>query len=187
MHKSKIKICRSIGERIFSKCNRLTTLIPPGVRQGRGRRRKNLSEFGAQLKEKQKLKFSYGLREAQLKRYFRSAPQRLLEKLERRLDNTIFRLGLADSRNVARQLVSHGHVFVNDKRVNIPSYETKINDRIKLSKPPPELKEMLKKYQPAVWLSLNKETLEGKVVGLPSKGELSQAFNTQLVTEYYSR
>lgn len=185
MLKSKIKICRSLGEKIFPKCSRVSVLTPPGM-HGR-KRKKKVSEFGVQLKEKQKLKFSYGLRESQLKRYFQNNPLNLVETLEKRLDNVLYRLGLAESRASARQLVSHGHIFVNKKRVNISSYEVKTNDQIILNNLSPAAKEILKKYQPPEWLSLNRELGEGKVVGLPNKENIDRGFNTQLVTEYYSR
>ena len=185
MQKSKLKICRAIGERVYLKCEKLPTLMP--IVRKKGRRRKNVSEFKTQLKEKQKLKFSYGLREKQLKHDFKKNPKKLMETLERRLDNVIYRLGLAGSRNIARQIISHGHVFVNNKRVDISSYKVKINDEIKMDNAGAELKEILKKFEPLPWLSLNKEKLEGKIVGLPNISELERAHNVQLVTEFYSK
>ena len=194
---------RALGEKLFlkgerclsPKCAVVRRPYRPGA-HGRDRRRA-LSEFGQQLQEKQKIRLTYGLKEAQFRRFFKGALKKggesniILEKLERRLDNVIFRLGFAVSRSIARQTVSHSHILVNNKIVNIPSYEVKIGDIITIkptSKNLPLFKELsaqLKKYEPPSWLALDKEKLEAKVVSLPSN--IQTPFNINLVVEYYSR
>ena len=115
----------------------------------------------------------------------------IIQLLERRLDNSVFRLGLAPSRSVARQLVSHGHIVVNSRKVTIPSFSVVVGNVIGIrpaSKDHPIFKEMaeaVKKYEPPVWLNLNKETLEGKVVGLPK--DLETSFDVNVVVDYYSK
>lgn len=146
----KCRICRRAGEKLFlkeekcytPKCPLAAKSYPPGIKRGgaskRGRR--TMSEYGFQLREKQKLKFLYLLREQQFKNYIQKALRgggtdiisRLAELLELRLDNVVYRLGLAKSRSVARQLVSHGHIAINDKKINIPSYQVKIGDKISI-------------------------------------------------------
>ena len=194
---------RSLGTRLFlkaSRCNsqKCVTVRRP-VRPGmHGKSRRSLSEIGEQLMEKQKIKFSYGIRESQMKKIFLKAAEKrgvtgetIIQLLERRLDNAVFRLGLAPSRSVARQLVGHGHIIVNGRKVTIPSFSVVIGDKIGMrpaSKEHPIFKEMtetIKKYEPPVWLNLNKETLEGKVVGLPK--DLEMAFDVNMVVDYYSR
>lgn len=168
--------------------------IPPG--QHARKRKKRLSEFGEQLREKQKAKSMYGLFEKQFKKLFRNAiSQRgetgelLVALLETRLDNVVYRLGFAKSRAGARQLVSHGHVLVNEGRVNIPSYQVKVDDIISVSdksqKNPAVLQAMedSQDFLPYV----KREGAVGKLLRLPKKEDLEAPFNTQLIIEYYSR
>ncbi|KKQ34814.1 MAG: 30S ribosomal protein S4 [Microgenomates group bacterium GW2011_GWA2_37_6] len=168
--------------------------IPPG--QHARKRKKRLSEFGEQLREKQKAKAMYGLFEKQFKKLFRNALSQksetgelLIALLETRLDNVVYRLGFARSRAGARQLVSHGHVLVNGKRVNIPSYQIKVDDVITLSdksqKNPGVLQaiEENKDFLPYV----KREGAVGKLLRMPKKEDLEVPFNTQLIIEYYSR
>ncbi|MBI2588013.1 30S ribosomal protein S4 [Candidatus Azambacteria bacterium] len=199
------KKARALGENLFLKGSRdlspkaavLRRPYRPGV-HGKARRRAP-SEYGLQLREKQKVKLSYGVEERQFRRYFEAAKghgnagELLLEKLERRLDNVVFRLGFALSRSIARQYVSHGHVFVNGRAVTIPSYEVAVGEEITLK---PKVKETpmfqeqlltLKKAEPPAWLSLDKETLGGKVIGRPTPDIVQTPFNFQRIVEHYSR
>jgi small subunit ribosomal protein S4 len=157
-----------------------------------------LSEFGGQLQEKQKLQFSYGLREAQLARIFKEAVRRqgatgevMLGFLERRLDNTLFRLGLAPSRSVGRQLVGHGHITVNGRKVSIPSYRIRVGDVIAIREQSREhpvfkdLGEALKNYTPPSWLLMDEVKLEGTVKALPH--EFDTNIDVNMVVDYYSQ
>ncbi len=195
---------RSLGTKLFLKGSRclspkcVTVRRPtkPGV-HGKDRRRQ-LSEFGQQLQEKQKFKFSYGLRERQFRRVFVAAAKNpgvtgemIVNLLERRLDNVVYRLGFAVSRSVARQLVSHGHMLVNGRKVTIPSYAVKANDMITIR---PQSKDYLlfkdiietfKKSEPPIWLHIDPVTLTGKVVSLPKDFEIP--FDVNMVVDYYSK
>ncbi len=185
------------GERCLSpKCAFIRKPHRPG-QHGKKYRRK-LSEFGMQLQEKQKVKFSYGLSEKELRRVFEGAAEKsesviknIAEALENRLDNVVMRLGFAESRSIARQLVSHGHILVNGRRVTIPSYRLKVGDVITVrstSRSNPlfqELPSKLKNYDVPDWLSLDKETPSGKVEALPRNIELPSDIN--LVVDYYSK
>ncbi len=174
---------------------------PPGLP---GKRRKSPpSEYARQLREKQKLKAIYGLRERQFKKYVKEvlekrgkvpdASEALIKILESRLDNVVFRLGFAKSRTQARQLISHGHFMVNNRSVNIPSYLVKKGDVISL-KPQKQkkvifeqLKILLKNHQPPSWLKLNPEKLEGEVVGEPTLKEVAPPVEISRIFEYYSK
>lgn len=161
-------------------------------------RQKALSEFGQQLSEKQKIMVSYGLRENQLRRVFKEASGKkeavtgsVVNLLERRLDNTVFRMGFAPSRITARQYVSHGHFLVNGRKVTIPSYQIKVNDVITVKPSSSNLlifkgpSDNIKQYQAPSWVSVNKEKLEGKIKSLPHDIEIP--FDINLVVDYYSR
>lgn len=168
--------------------------IPPGV-HGAKRRRK-LSEFGLQLREKQKAKVTYGLLEHQFKRLVKDVQRKkgetgelLLAMLETRLDNIVYRLGFARSRFAARQLVSHGHVFVNGKRVNIPSYHVQPDDIVSLAtkmQHNPHVVKMLEEKKETLPFVVRKGT-SGKVLRLPKREDVELLFDTQLIIEYYSR
>ena len=160
--------------------------------------RKSLSEFGQQLKEKQKIKFTYGVRESYMKKLFGKAlkdpevsGEMFMKLLERRLDNALYRMGFALSRSVARQLIGHGHILVNQRKVTIPSYQVKASDVVGIrpqSKDHPAFKELagfLKQYEPPVWLALDREKLEGKVISLPKDFDIT--FDLNLVVDYYSK
>ncbi len=195
---------RRLGTRLFlkgtrcqsPKCVNARRPTPPGA-HGKDRQRP-LSEFGTQLREKQKFQWSYGLREAQMKRVFKEAMKNpavtgdvFLSFLERRLDNVAYRLGFGASRAVARQLVGHGHLFVNGRKVTVPSYRVRPNDVISIRPQSKEhaglkdLAETLKAYEPPTWLSMNKETLEGKVVAMPK--DFDNSFDVNMVVDYYSK
>ncbi|OHB21686.1 MAG: 30S ribosomal protein S4 [Parcubacteria group bacterium RIFCSPLOWO2_01_FULL_48_18] len=185
------------GERSFSpKSAVVKKPYPPGV-HGKKRRRR-VSEYGQQLIEKQKIKWSYGLREAQFKNYFKEASRAhgatgelMMQKLELRLDNVVYRLGFAISRSVGRQLVSHGHILVNDKKVMIPSYQVKPGDVVLIRpqsrgiKPFEDLAVRLQKYEPPEWLRVAKDSCSGKVIKLPPFAE--SVFDMGLVVDFYSR
>lgn len=180
---SKCKICRRLGQKLFlkgerclsPKCPMIKRPYPPGKKSKRGNR--GLSEYGKELREKQKLRFWYGLEEKQLKNYVKEilgkrgktdAESALLQKLETRLDNVIFRLGFATSHPQARQMVGHGYFQLNGKKVNYPSYQIKKGNKISISPRFTKknlfqnLKTKLKKYNPPSWLELDKEKLEGR-------------------------
>ncbi|TDX49263.1 30S ribosomal protein S4 [Orenia marismortui] len=198
--------CRQEGEKLFLKGERCYTdkcaierrSYGPGD-QGRGRRRK-LSEYGLQLREKQKVRKIYGVLENQFRSYFEQAEKKpgitgenFLKVLERRLDNVVYRLGFATSRNESRQFVRHGHILVNGKRVNIPSYLVDENDVITVkesSKDLKRLKEVIElnadKATPS-WLQVSLEKKEGKVLSDPIREEIDIPINEQLIVEFYSR
>jgi len=190
------------GERCFSpKCPMVKRAYPPG--QKRKRRPVSLSEYGKELREKQKLKNWYNLGERQFKNYAREvlgmqskiedAGSLLIKKLESRLDNVIFRLGFTLSRAQAKQLVSHGHFLVNGKAIDTPSCSVKKGDVIILR--PQKIKKsifqntknLLKKHRTPSWLELNAEKLEGKVIGKPSLEEAAPPVEISAIFEYYSR
>ncbi len=202
----KEKLSRKIGENLGLKAERsfspksafLKKPYRPGM-HGKSRRRA-LSEFGTQLLEKQKIKFTYGLTESQLQKYFNEAKQKkgiigdlLLGALEKRLDNATYRSGLAASRVIGRQLVNHGHFLVNNKKVTIPSYSVKTGDIITI-KPKSRSKAMffdltskLKKHEAPAWLTVNKNDLEITVKAEPQNDDLPKNFNLNAVTAYYSK
>ena len=165
-----------------------------------GQNRVRLSEYGLQLKEKQKAKFAYGLMEKQFSNYFQKALKQagvtgdnLLKLLESRLDNLVFRLGFAQTRAQARQMVSHGFFEVNGKKVDIPSYGTKVGDTVAVrqsklkSKLAESLKEKVKSVKTQEWLELNPAKLSGKILGSPEPEDIKTLVNTQLIVEHYSR
>lgn len=202
----KCKKCRRAGEKLFlkgdrcltPKCAMIKKPYAPGVH---GKKRKRaLSEYGSQLAEKQKLRRIYGVSEKQLKNYFKQANKAngvtteiLLTKLERRIDNVIFRLGFAESRAKARQIVSHGHILLNNRKINIPSIIVKKGDKIKIKKSSlkkglfKDLETKLKKYETPTWLSLDKKELKVDVLALPSAQDIEVPVELQMIVEYYSR
>ncbi|HUD44283.1 MAG TPA: 30S ribosomal protein S4 [Patescibacteria group bacterium] len=193
----KHKLARREGINVLDKqsnslLRRLNT--PPGV-QGKKRKRK-LSEFGLQLREKQKAKVIYGILEKQFKRMVNNVANKtgdtgelLLSLLETRLDNVVYRLGFARSRFMARQLVSHGHIFVNGKRLSIPSYQVQIDDTISLSPKIQSNKNLapLIAETPTLLPFLERKAVVGKLVRMPQGSDIEVPFNTQQIIEYYSR
>ena len=168
--------------------------IPPG--QHARKRKRRLSEFGVQLREKQKAKATYGLLEKQFHNLFKKVSKQkkdtgelLISFLETRLDNIVYRLGFANSRNMARQLVSHGHVLVNGKKLTIPSYQVKLTDVISLS---PKIQNnsqvnLSLEEKKDILPFLERKGIAGKLKNLPSKNDVEVPFNVQLIIEYYSR
>ena len=195
----KCKRCRSMGEKLFlkgEKCFTDSCVLPK--RQSKDTRRpKKLSHYSLQLKEKQKLKAIYGLLEKQFRLIFERArkknpAEQLLISLERRLDNTLFRLGFVNSRTQSRLFIRHGHVLVNDKKVNIPSYEVSANERIavKDQKGKELVKKILADKEPTTvdWLALDKDNITGTIIRLPAREDIKNIpVNTQLIVELYSK
>ena len=193
----KHKLARREGVNIIDKTSkslqrRLTVL--PGV-HGKARRKKP-SEFGMQLRSKQKAKAVYGILEKQFKNLMKNVSNKkgntaelLIAALETRLDNIVYRLHFAKTRFQSRQFVSHGHVRVNGKKINIPSYSVKVGDVIELSSKIqnyPEIAELLKAENPTVPF-VEKKAAVGKLISMPKIGDLEVLFDTQLIIEYYSR
>lgn len=168
--------------------------IAPG-QHGLGRRRR-LSEYGLQLREKQKAKRLYGILEKQFKKYFDEASKvkgatglALLQILETRLDNAVYLLGFAKSRNGARQLVSHGHIKVDGKKVNIPSFQVKKDQTIEISEEMRDNTQVKKSLEEASTLPewLDRKATIGKVLRIPERDEMEQSIDEQLIVEFYSR
>ena len=197
--KPKFKICKRLGPGVYDKCQTPKFSAAAAKTAPGARRPKNISEYGAQLIEKQKIRFSYGISERQLSNYVKKASsmkgagttEELYKGLESRLDNIIYRMGLSPSRRGARQMVSHGHFIVNDKRVTIPSYETRIGDIVKIregskaKKIFSDVAVKLKDYSAPQWLSFDIGSLQGKVSGVPKNTEGFIDLNS--VLEFYSR
>lgn len=195
------KTCRRLGMSVCGreKCAFKRKPYPPGI-HGKSFRR-GLSEFGAELRDKQKVKFLYGLRERQFQNYVLSAlsqraipaSEAIVRNLELRLDNVVYRLGFAPTRAAARQAVSHGHVLVSGRRVNIPSYRVKVGDEVKLRPGSvgggafSNLALTIKKYSPPAWLEEDKNAFSGKVIAPPPADELLRSYNLSSIVEYYSR
>lgn len=195
----KNKLARQVGEDLGLKTNALKVArrltVRPGQHGHKGRRK--LSDFGVQLKEKQKLRFIYGILERQLAGLYQEASKNptatgsaLLSLLERRLDNVVYRLGLAPTRAAARQLVGHGHFLVNNHKLNIPSYRVKVGDVISVktkSTKVPMLSVAIKNTDQTAPEWLTKKGPAGKVDRLPERKDIQEAIDEQLVVEYYSR
>jgi small subunit ribosomal protein S4 len=194
------KICRRLEFPVFEspKFASPRKNYAPG-QHGQSRRRK-LSNYGIQLREKQRIKYLYGVLEKQFRNYFKKAQAKqgptghnLLTMLESRLDNTVYRLGLAPTRDAARQLVGHKHFMVNDRIVNIPSFLLKPGDKIKVrdkSKKIEIFHENLRKVQgdnPAPWLSIDKAKMMGIFENVPERSQIPEPLNEQLVVELYSK
>ncbi|MEO0091281.1 MAG: 30S ribosomal protein S4 [candidate division WOR-3 bacterium] len=194
------KRCRSAGEKLFLKGEKCYTdkCVLPKRLEKQTDRGKKLSQYSIQLKEKQKLKAIYGLLEKQFHLLFLRAQRKknpgeqLLISLERRLDNTVYRLGFCDSRTQARQFVRHGHILVNSKKVNIPSYEVNPGDTISIKdkKGMQMAKKILADKEPTTvdWLQLDKDNIVGRVLRLPTREDIKDiTVNTQLIVELYSK
>lgn len=186
------------GNRCYAaKCPIETGRLPPGMH---GQRHRKLSEYGVQLREKQKLRRYYGLQERQFRLFFERAARRrgvtgeaLLQMLEMRLDNLVYRLGFAPSRRSARQFVCHRHVHVNGRMVNIPSMRLKAGDVIQVHDKK-DIREETKQNMETMesrgivpWLTLDKDNFKGEVVHIPSRDEIAPVMNEQLVVELYSK
>ena len=201
---AKCRLCRREGGKLFLKGDKCYTgkcpfekrPTPPGVH---GAGRKKVSEYGQQLREKQKVKRIYGVQEGQFRAYYEKADrmkgitgENMLSLLERRLDNVIFRMGIGASRSQARQLVNHGHFLVNGKKVNIPSFIVKTGDviTVKESKTSNKFFEALKASKAGVmpkWLEFSPEKLEGKIISLPARDDIDSKIAEHMIVELYSK
>jgi small subunit ribosomal protein S4 len=202
----KCKICRREGEKLFlrgsrcytDKCAFTRRGYPPGTHGRVGRRK--LTSYATQLREKQKVKAMYGLLEQQFRNVFTMATrisgntgENLLVLLERRLDNVVYQLGIASSRTQARQLVRHGHILINGKKVDIPSYLVKTGQEIKLvdsQKKNPLISKSLEERdleRIVSWLEIDKEKITGKVLRYPKRDDITLPIQESLVVEFYSK
>ena len=185
------------GERCFSpKCAFIRTSYAPGAHGASNRSR--LTEYGTQLREKQKAKITYGILEKQFRKYYDQMIKSkkvftLLSLVERRLDNVIYRLGIAASRRSARQMVLHKKFFVNGKKINIPSYQVKVGDVISIKNADgdkeiiKEIKNNQKRVTPVSWLKFNPDSLTAEVTSVPMTEDIGEDINERLIVEYYSR
>jgi len=208
MDDKKCKLCRRAGEKLFLKGDRCFTpkcayekkAYAPGKRDSERKHRSTPTEFGIQLREKQKVRNVYRLSEKQFSMYVKKAStsqtspsSKLFESLETRLDNVVFRIGLANSRSGARQLVAHGHITVNGRRVTIPSRELHIGDKISVRKQSLEKKpfagvsEKASKAPVPAWISYEPKTIEAIVRTLPIMEKGASEYNLTSVLEFYSR
>jgi small subunit ribosomal protein S4 len=205
-HDARCRLCRREGAKLFLKGSRCFTDkcaferrgYVPGE-HGKGRRAKE-TNYGQQLREKQKARRIYGMLERQFRHFFTKAAETrgvtgevLLQMLERRLDNVVFRLGLAPSHSSARQLVRHGHIQVNGRKASIPSFQVKAGDEVKVRDKSKKLAVVLttlearKGQDPPEWLSLDASALSGRVLSVPTRGSIAVPINEQLIVEFYSK
>ena len=199
------RLCRREGMKLFlkgsrcysKKCSFERRSTPPGMNT---MRRRKVSEYGLQMREKQRVRRSYSVLERQFRNYFREAAQQkgmtgenLLRLLELRLDNVVYRMGLASSRAQARQLVGHGHIAVNGRATNIASFRTKIGDRVEIRESHrsrtafADAAERMRTAQVPDWISIEPIRLAASVIAVPTRQQMPAEFNEQLVVEYYSR
>ena len=198
--KSKYKICRRLGPGVYEKCQTPKFVQSQARKTKRGDKRpKALSDFGTQLIEKQKVRFSYGMSEKQFSNYIKEAlvtkgtpaAEALYQKLENRLDNVIYRLGIAHTRALARQMVSHGHFLVNGKRLTVPSHQVRIGDIISVREGSRgkalffDIEKRLKSYSAPKWLTFDPAKITGTIQAVPKETEGFLNLNT--VFEFYSR
>ena len=202
------RLCRREGMKLFlkgercyaEKCAIEKRNVPPGSQQGRRRRPMKVMGYGLQLREKQKVKRTYGVLESQFRRYFAEAERRrgitgetLLQLLERRLDNVVYRLGLATSRSQARQLVRHGHFYVNGKRADVPSYSLKEGDAVSVRERSNKKASILYAMEEVKgrgipgWLEFDASAMTGRVASLPTREQINLPVQEQLIVELYSK
>ena len=199
---NRCKKCRQVDTKLFLKGEKCYTdkCVVEGKKSGVFTRRRRLSQYGRQLQEKQKVRWMYGVRENQFRKYYRmaektSAPsgEEFLRMLERRLDNVVYKLGFSLSRSQGRQLVNHAHFLVNGGRVNVPSYLLRENDVVEVKKKSgklPFMKDILKSSEGRIvpeWLEVDRKSLKGIVKRVPQREELNQEIDLPLIVEYYSR
>jgi small subunit ribosomal protein S4 len=202
---SSCRLCRGEGIKLFLKGDRCYSDKCAFERRGyapgeHGQMRRKKSDYGIQLREKQKLKRMFGLLEKQFKGYFEKGDRQkgvsgtnLLLLLEKRLDNMVYRIGFANSRNEARQLVRHSHFLVNGKKVNIPSYQIKVGDEIQVREKSRKTGSILEAMDTVArrgipqWIEFDKDGFKGTLKALPSREELAMPVQEQLVVEFYSK
>ena len=202
---AKCRLCRREGGKLFLKGDKCYKTSCPFERRPvapgqHGADRKKVSEYGLQLREKQKTKRIYGVLEGQFREYYEKADkmkgitgENMLSLLERRLDNVVYRMGVASSRSQARQLVTHAHFTVNGRPVDIASFQVKVGDVIAVKetkKDSPyfkELKETAKSGKMPKWLDFDNEKLEGKILSLPTREDIDSQINEQMIVELYSK
>jgi len=194
----KSKIARKFGESIYGADKHLEKRNYPPGQHGQMKRRKKQSEYGIQLQEKQKAKYTYGILEKQFRNIFKIASRRkgitgenLLALIEARLDNTVFRLGIAPTRAAARQLVSHRHITVNGGIVNIPSYSLRAGDVVSVREKSKNLEviteSLASNNKSFSWLEWDAEKMEGKFLNYPSRDEIPENIKENLIVELYSK
>lgn len=199
----KFKICRRVGDRVFGKCEgtKFTVSGTDRIRRGGKHPKGAPSEYAMQLTEKQKARFTYGMTERQFSNYVNEAKKKsgsnasveLYKRLESRVDNVLYRLGLTSSRQAARQLVSHGHITINDKRIRIPSYLVKIGDKIGIREgsknkgPFAGLAEKLAGKTTPEWIGFDLQKTEATIKGEPVFGQAESNINFGVILEFYSR
>ncbi|HLR35629.1 MAG TPA: 30S ribosomal protein S4 [Tissierellales bacterium] len=198
------RLCRREGQKLYLKGDKCYTDKCPVSKRNyapgqHGNSRRKLTEYGLQLREKQKVRRVYGIQESKMRQYFIMADrmkgitgENLLRLLELRLDNVIYRMGFASSRAEARQFVTHGHLRVNGKKVDVPSYITKAGDVIEVkekSKNSPKFKEMVENHggTTATWLEVNPNELKGKIVTEPTREDIDIPIEEHLIVELYSK
>jgi small subunit ribosomal protein S4 len=199
------RLCRRYGEKLFlkgdrcfgPKCAFTRRPTPPGQTS---QRRRKVSDRGLQLREKQRARVFYGLLERQFRSYYDEALRKtgvtgesLIRVLESRLDNVVYRLGFADSRKQARQIVRHGHISLNDRKTDIPSAQVKIGDQVAFTPSGAKteyakmVEETIKSKQPPVWLTLDMTSLKGRMISEPTLEQAEAFFDPNVIVEYYSR
>ncbi|MEW6572422.1 MAG: 30S ribosomal protein S4 [Bacillota bacterium] len=202
---ARCRLCRREGVKLYLKGDRCYSNrcaierrnTPPGQH---GRTRRKVTEYAVQLREKQKVRRIYGVLETQFRNYFEKAERQrgitgenLLRLLERRIDNIVYRLGLAASRTEARQLIRHGHFQVNGRKVSIPSFLVRVGDKITVadkSKESPRVKELIERAAqntPPAWLGYDADAVTGEVLSYPTRDQIDTPVKEQLIVELYSR
>lgn len=201
INKPKYKIARRLGPGIFEKTQTQKFALREGRRKESRERPRPKSDFGLQMLEKQKARYSYGIGERQFAKYVAEAlakkttktDELLYERLETRLDNVVYRLHLAPTRQASRQMVSHGHITVNDVRITIPSYNVKLGDKVKIREASAKkilfanLAEKLKDGMPPSWLKFDAEKRAGEVQGKPKLVKSELVFDIAAILEFYRR
>lgn len=200
--KSKYKLAKRLGAEVFEKTQTPKFAASAARRKQKiGKRPRPLSDFGRQLLEKQKVRYTYGISEKQFSKYVREVTgshnkdtlSELFQKVEMRIDNIVYRLGLASTRRLARQMVSHGHITINGKKMSIPSHRVRPKDVIsvrEISKTKPLFTlhtERMKEYNPPKWVKFDAAKLTGEVMELPVYSTVDNHFDLAQVLEYYSR
>ncbi len=195
----KTKISRKLGEPIFGHDKSFEKKNYPPGQHGNNKRRRKVSEYGLQLLEKQKAKYTYGVLEKQFSNLFKKASRSkgvtgevLLQFLEMRLDNLVFRIGIAPTRNSARQFVSHKHITVNGNVVNIPSYRVKVGDVIGVREKSKSLEAITNsltsaRYNRYPWIEWDANTVSAKIISTPERSEIPENIKEQLIVELYSK